>query len=197
MGTNMKLLSSIIALGASSTLAAPPSVASNCANGLPSKCCPTTQTGSTAVVGNWQCAFYFDKNHYYAVTKEKLDINGAVEACQNSGGALAEIYGENMDTAIFTILNLGDGYTEHIFSARYFSLEDEWLWCPKYTNGVTVSNGCNSEMTWTNWDPTTHLYDPSYNCMIGSGILGLVILTVNEDFTDILLTLENDILREK
>merc|ERR1712226_1574835 len=147
MGTNMKLLSSIIALGASSTLAAPPSVASNCANGLPSKCCPTTQTGSTALVGDWQSAFYFDKNHYYAVTKAKLDINGAIEACQNAGGVLAEIYGENMDTAIFTILTLGDGYTEHIFSARYFSLED-----PSYNCMVgSIVNRDGTEATYDDW----------------------------------------------
>ena len=165
----MKLLSTLTALGASTVLAAPPAItASTCENGTPTKCCPVQQSGTGSTVGPWTSFPFRDPNNYYAVSLLESDFNGGIKICQEAGGKLAEIYGENMDVAVYdTILNSPqDGYTEYLMSARYFTTEDTWLWCPLYAD-VTVSKGCNSEMTWVNWSKDAVLGNKDYNCQLG------------------------------
>ena len=94
-----------------------------------------------------------DKNAWYGVTKNTQTLGASVSVCESVGGELVYIKDQDTDMCSYYAMSLSGIQNELVlFSGRYFVAFDEWAWCPNYTPGTQIEDGCIGKIEgYENW----------------------------------------------
>ena len=101
---------------------------------------------------NWfSCGL--DSSKWYGITKKKLNVTEAQHVCQAANSKLLYIENEADDICAYYAMTLSQKDDALVlFSGRYFSAVDEWGWCPDYSRGTSLEDGCVGMISnYENW----------------------------------------------
>ena len=106
---------------------------------------------SNSLISWYSCGI--DKNAWYGITRNTHTVAASISVCESVGGELVYINDQDTDMCSYYAMNL-DGIKNElvIFSGRYFVAFNKWAWCPKYTPGTQIEDGCIEQIEgYENW----------------------------------------------
>ena len=95
-----------------------------------------------------------------------MNVTDAQHVCQAANSKLLYIENEADDICAYYAMTLSQKDDALVlFSGRYFSAVDEWGWCPNYSRGTSLEDGCVGMISnYENWISSADLEG---NCMGG------------------------------